>query len=193
MTSLNSKLVAILTDHGFEEVELTGPKKALEEAGATVHIISMQKGIVKGWEHDHWSIELPVDIQLEDALPETYDALVVPGGVINPDQMRQHDAYINFAQHFLETGKPLAAICHGPQLLIETGMLAGRELTSFPSIKTDIENAGAMWHDKEVVADNGLITSRSPADLDAFNQKMIEEIAEGKPLTTGSFTTAVGH
>jgi len=193
MTSLNNKKVAILTDDGFEEVELTSPKQALEEVGATVHIISMQKHKVKGWDHDHWSIELPVDMQLDTVSPENYDALVIPGGVINPDQMRRHEAYINFAQHFLETGKPVAAICHGPQLLIETGMLAGREMTSFPSIKTDIINAGASWHDKEVVVDNGLVTSRSPADLEAFNKKMIEEIAEGKHLTTGAFTTTIAH
>ena len=193
MTSLNNKKVAILTDHGFEEIELTSPKDALEKEGATVHIISMQKGKVKAWNHDHWSIELPVDMQLDNVSPENYDALVIPGGVINPDQMRRHPAYINFAQHFLETGKPVAAICHGPQLLIETGMLSGREMTSFPSIKTDIINAGASWHDKEVVVDNGLVTSRSPADLEAFNQKMIEEIAEGKHLTTGAFTTAMTH
>jgi protease I len=193
MTTLNNKKVAMLTDHGFEEVELTSPRKALEDAGATVHIVSMRKGIVKGWEHDHWSIEIPVDVQVENASAESYDALVIPGGVINPDQMRRHSEYINFAQHFLETGKPVAAICHGPQLLIETGMLSGREMTSFPSIRTDLINAGVLWHDKEVVTDNGLVTSRSPADLKAFNKKMIEEIAEGKHLTTSAFTASVHH
>ncbi|MEP7163558.1 MAG: type 1 glutamine amidotransferase domain-containing protein [Ferruginibacter sp.] len=193
MTSLKNKKVAILTDHGFEEVELTSPKKALEDAGATVHIVSMQKDKVKGWKHDHWSIELEVDAQLENLSPESYDALVIPGGVINPDQMRRHFEYINFAQHFLEAGKPVAAICHGPQLLIETGMLNGREMTSFPSIKTDLINAGVGWHDKEVVTDNGLVTSRSPADLEAFNEKLIEEIAEGRHYTTSAFTTQVHH
>lgn len=191
MTTLNNKKVAILTDNGFEEVELTSPKKALEHAGATVHIVSMQQDKVKAWNHDHWSIELRVDVPLQNASPESYDALVVPGGVINPDQMRRHIEYINFAQHFLETGKPLAAICHGPQLLIETGMLNGREMTSFPSIKTDLVNAGVNWQDKEVIADNGLVTSRSPADLEAFNKKIVEEIAEGKHLTTSAFTTSV--
>ena len=168
-------------------------KNALEAAGATVHIISLQKDKVKAWDHDHWSIELPVDYQLQNTAPDNYDALMIPGGVINPDQMRRHVEYINFAQHFLETGKPVAAICHGPQFLIETGMLDGREMTSFPSIKTDMINAGVDWQDKEVVTDNGLVTSRSPADLDAFNEKMIEEIAEGKHLTTGAFTTSVVH
>lgn len=190
MISLKNKKVAILTDHGFEEVELTSPKKALEEAGALVDIVSLQKGKVKGWNHDHWSIELPVNVELQDANPENYDALMIPGGVINPDQMRRHKEYVNFAQHFLEVGKPVAAICHAPQLLIETGMLQGREITSFPSIKTDLINAGAHWQDEEVITDNGLVTSRSPADLQAFNKKMLEEIAEGQHLTTSTFTHA---
>jgi protease I len=190
MKSIKDKKVAILTDHGFEEVELTSPKKVLEDEGAIVDIVSLQKGKVKGWNHDHWSLELPVDVELEKANPEDYDALMIPGGVINPDQMRRHAAYINFAQHFLETGKPVAAICHAPQLLIETGMLANRNLTSFNSIKTDLVNAGAIWEDKEVIVDNGLVTSRSPADLEAFNKKMIEEIAEGTHRTTGAFTKA---
>ncbi len=193
MTSLKNKKIAMLTDNGFEEVELTSPKKALEDAGATVHVISKQTGIVKGWDHDHWSIEVAVDASVESTSPESYDALVIPGGVINPDQMRRHPAYVNFAQHFLESGKPVASICHGPQLLIETGMLHGRQMTSFPSIKTDLVNAGVDWQDKEVVVDNGLVTSRSPADLEAFNKKMIEEIAEGIHLTTGAFTTVAHH
>lgn len=193
MKSIDNKKVAILTDHGFEEVELTSPKQALEEAGAIVDIISMQKEKVKGWDHDHWSVELPVTVTLEEASPEDYDALMIPGGVINPDQMRRHESYIRFVQHFMEAGKPIAAICHAPQLLIETGMLHGRNLTSFPSIKTDLVNAGAIWDDKAVVVDNGLVTSRSPADLVAFNKKMLEEIAEGTHLTTGSFTHSEVH
>lgn len=179
MSTLNGKKVAILTDHGFEEVELTSPKQALEEAGATVHIVSKQSGQVKAWDHDHWSIELPVDVSLSEANAEDYDALVVPGGVINPDEMRRHEEYISFVSHFLQASKPLAAICHGPQLLIETGLLEGRNMTSFPSIKTDLINAGVKWEDKEVITDNGLVTSRNPQDLPAFNKKVIEEIAEG--------------
>lgn len=178
MTDLTDKKIAILTDNGFEEIELTSPKKALEDAGATVHILSMQKK-VKGWKHDHWTIELPVDINLAEANSEDYDALVIPGGVINPDIMRREREYIFFASRFLESGKPIAAICHGPQLLIETGLLDGKELTSFPSIRTDLMNAGALWYDKEVVVDNGLVTSRSPEDLPAFNKNMLEEFAEG--------------
>ena len=187
---VKGKKVAILTENGFEEVELTAPKKALEEAGATVHIVSAQSGKVKAWDHDHWSIELPVDKNLNEANPEDYDALLVPGGVINPDQMRGQKEYVAFAQHFIEQGKPLFAICHGPQLLIETGMISTRKLTSYHSIKTDLINAGALWEDKEVVVDNGLVTSRSPKDLEAFNKKILEELAEGKHATTGQFTHA---
>jgi protease I len=180
MATLTGKKVAILTENGFEEVELTSPKKALEEAGAEVHIVSAQKDKVKAWDHDHWSITLNVDVPLEKANPEEYDALMIPGGVINPDLMRVNPKYVEFARHFLESGKPVAAICHGPQLLIETGLVSGRHMTSYPSIKTDLQNAGALWVDKEVVVDNGLVTSRSPKDLAAFNKKMIEEIKEGR-------------
>ena len=185
MGTLNGKKVAILTENGFEEVELTSPKKALEDAGAEVEIVSPQKEKVKAWAHDHWSIELPVDVNVEDADPSKYDALMIPGGVINPDKMRSNKNCVEFAQHFLQEGKPVAAICHGPQLLIETGLLEGRNMTSYFSIKTDLMNAGALWIDREVVVDNGLVTSRSPQDLTAFNKKMIEEIKEGQhsPVT----------
>jgi deglycase len=179
MATLSGKKIAILTENGFEEVELTGPKKALEDAGATVNIVSAQNQKVKAWNNDHWSIELPVDVDLADANVNDYDALMIPGGVINPDKMRINPDYVEFAKKFMESGKPVAAICHGPQLLIETGLLQGRKLTSYPSLKTDIKNAGATWLDKEVVTDNGLVTSRSPKDIPAFNKKMIEEIQEG--------------
>ena len=190
MDTLKNKKVAILTDNGFEESELTSPKKALEDAGAMVHIVSMQEK-VKGWDHDHWSIEIDSDASPDTASIDDYDALVIPGGVINPDKMRNNPAYVNFAQQFMESGKPVAAICHGPQLLIETGMLGGREMTSYASIQTDLKNAGATWQDKEVVVDNGLITSRSPKDLEAFNKKIIEEIMEGRHLTRSAFTHTV--
>jgi len=179
MTKLNGKTVAILTENGFEEVELISPKKALEDAGATVHIVSPQKGKIKAWDHDHWSIELSVDKNVSDVKAEDYDALMLPGGVMNPDKLRMNKEAVEFAKDFLETGKPVAAICHGPQLLIETGLLEEREMTSYPSLQTDIKNAGANWHDREVIVDNGLVTSRSPKDLEAFNQKMVEEISEG--------------
>lgn len=171
--------MAILTENGFEEAELTSPKKALEEAGAVVHIVSPQKSKVKAWRDGNWSIELPVDVTLDKADADDYDAIVVPGGIMNPDKMRTNEACVDFVRQFMENGKPVAAICHGPQLLIETGMLNGKEITSFPSIKTDLENAGAIWHDREVIVDNGLVTSRGPRDLEAFNKKVIEEIKEG--------------
>ena len=185
MAILTGKKVAILTESGFEEVELTSPKKALEDAGAEVEIVSPQKEKVKAWAHDHWSIELPVDVHVEEADPNDYDGLMIPGGVLNPDKMRMNDKCVEFAQKFLQDGKPVAAICHGPQLLIETGMLEGRNITSYPSVKTDMINAGAIWTDHEVIVDNGLVTSRSPKDLEAFNKKMIEEIKEGQhsPVT----------
>jgi protease I len=179
MQDNNQKRVAIITENGFEEVELTNPKKAMEDAGIKVDILSTEQGKVKAWNHDHWSIELPVDVNLADANPFDYDALMIPGGVINPDKMRTQKEYINFAKDFMESGKPVAAICHGPQLLIETGLLGGRKMTSYPSIRTDLKNAGAEWFDKEVVVDKGLVTSRSPKDLDAFNRKLLEEIREG--------------
>lgn len=179
MKSLAGKRVAILTENGFEESELMSPLEALRQAGADVHIVSPQEEKVKGWKDGNWSIELPVDVLVADADPEEYDALVIPGGVINPDLMRRDPDCIEFAKEFLQEGKPVAAICHGPQLLIETGMLEGKNMTSFHSIRTDLVNAGVRWHDKEVVVDNGLVTSRSPKDLEAFNKKMLEEIAEG--------------
>ena len=179
MANLNGKTVAILTENGFEEIELTSPKKALEDAGATVHVVSPQKSKVKAWNHDHWSIEIPVDKHISEVKSEDYDALMLPGGVLNPDKLRKNKDAVEFAKDFLEAGKPVASICHGPQLLIETGLLEGRDMTSYPSIQTDLKNAGANWHDREVIVDNGLVTSRSPDDLEAFNKKMIEEIAEG--------------
>ena len=185
---VKGKKAAILTEHGFEEVELTSPMNALEQAGVEVHVISPQNGKVKAWDHDHWSIEVQVDKILSEANPEDYDMLVLTGGVMNPDTLLLNKEAVAFAQHFLEQGKPLAAICHGPQLLIETGMLDGRNMTSYPSLKTDLINAGVNWEDKEVVTDNGLVTSRSPEDLEAFNKKMIEELGEGKHATTGQFT-----
>jgi len=178
MGKLSGKRVAVLTENGFEEIELTSPMKALKQAGAEVDIVSPQKDKVRAWDHDHWSIELPVDVPLSEANVDNYDALLIPGGVLSPDQMRTNPDCVDFAQQFLEEQKPVAAICHGPQLLIETGMLRGRNMTSFPSIRTDLENAGVHWADVEVVTDSGLTTSRSPKDLNAFNKRIIDEIAE---------------
>jgi len=179
MANLSNRKVAILTEEGFEQVELTSPKEALLAAGATVHIISPKGGKVKAWDQDHWGIEVDVDKVLADVSPDDYDALVLPGGVLNPDKLRQNKDAVAFVSAFLDEGKPLAAICHGPQMLIETGMIKGRKLTSYPSLQTDLINAGAEWVNEEVVTDNGLVTSRTPADLNAFNQKTIEEIGEG--------------
>lgn len=179
MADLSNKKVAILTEEGFEQVELTSPKAALEAAGATVHIISPKSGKIKAWDKTDWGIEVDVDKELSTVSPDDYDALVLPGGVLNPDKLRQNKDAVAFTSAFLDEGKPVAAICHGPQLLIETGMIKGRTLTSYPSLETDLKNAGANWVDEEVVTDNGLVTSRRPDDLDAFNSKTIEEIAEG--------------
>jgi len=179
MASLNDKKVAILTEEGFEQVELTSPKEALEAAGATVHVISPKSGSIKAWDKDKWGIEVTVDKQLDGLSPDDYDALVLPGGVLNPDKLRQNKAAVAFVSAFIDEKKPVAAICHGPQMLIETGLIGGRTLTSYPSLQTDLKNAGAHWVDEEVVVDEGLVTSRRPDDLPAFNRKMIEEITEG--------------
>lgn len=179
MASLSNRKVAILTEEGFEQVELTSPLGALQNAGATVDIISPRSGKIKAWNKTNWGIEVEVDKQLSDVSPDDYDALVLPGGVLNPDKLRQNKEAVAFVSAFLDEGKPVAAICHGPQMLIETGMIGGRTLTSYPSLQTDLKNAGAHWVDEEVVVDKGLVTSRRPDDLPAFNKKMIEEIAEG--------------
>lgn len=179
MGKLQDKTIAILSEDGFEEVELTSPKEALEKEGAKVHIISPKEDSIRSWNDGDWNIEIGVDKHIDEASADDYDGLLLPGGVINPDRLRKNDKAVNFVKAFFDKGKPIAAICHGPQTLIETGALQGRVMTSFPSIKTDLKNAGALWEDKEVVVDKGLTTSRSPEDLDAFNSKMIEEFAEG--------------
>jgi protease I len=189
MEDLREKKTAVLTENGFEELELTSPKEALESAGAKVFIVSPQPDMVRGWRADNWSIAIPVDLMVGEANPDDFDALLIPGGVINPDKMRRNKACVGFAKAFLESGKPLFAICHGPQLLIETGLLRGRTMTSFYSIKTDLINAGVIWQDKEVVTDNGLVTSRSPEDLPAFNKKIIEELMEGVHPPVRTFGT----
>lgn len=179
MPQLKNLKVAILTENGFEQVELTSPKEAMEKAGVTVHVVSPQQKEVKAWDVDKWGITLPVDVTLEQANPDDYDGLLLPGGVLNPDKLRTNEKAIQFVKHFLDAGKPLASICHGPQTLIETEMIEGRKMTSYPSIKTDLMNAGVDWVDEEVVVDHGLVTSRSPKDLEAFNKKVLEELAEG--------------
>ena len=177
---LSNHKVAILVAHGFEQVELTEPRKALDEAGAKTEIVSPEQGKVKGWQHDHWGDQLPVDRPLKQAKADDYDALLLPGGVMNPDTLRWNDDAVKFVRGFFEAGKPVAAICHGPWTIINAGYAKGRRVTSWPSVRTDLRNAGANWVDEEVVVDNGLVTSRKPDDIPAFNQKMIEEFAEGK-------------
>ena len=176
---LQGKKVAILVEQGFEEVELTEPKKALEQAGAVTHIISPQSGSIKSWDHTDWGDEYTVDVSLEDARPEDYDALLLPGGVINADNLRRNTQAQQFAQAIFNSGKPAAVICHAPWLLIDAGLASGRKMTSYHTLQADLKNAGVEWVDEEVVVDNGLVTSRNPDDLPAFNRKMIEEISEG--------------
>ena len=178
--SLKGKKVAILVADGFEQVELTGPKEALEAAGAEIEIVSPAEGEVQGWNHDEKGDSFPVDMPLNLARSDDYDALLLPGGVRNPDQLRTMTRAVEFVDGFIATGKPVAAICHAPWLLIETEWVKGKTLTSWPSLKSDLLHAGAHWVDRDVVVDHGLITSRKPADIPAFNKKVIEEFAEGR-------------
>lgn len=178
--SLQSKKVAILAADGFEQSELEGPMKALKDAGASVSVVSLKSGSIQGMEHTEKGKPVPVDLTLEDAKPENFDAVVIPGGLYNPDTLRSTPAAVEFVRGFSEAGKPIAAICHGPWVLIEAGIVKGRKLTSWPAIQTDLKNAGALWVDEEVVVDNGLVTSRKPDDIPAFNKKVIEEIKEGR-------------
>jgi protease I len=180
MASLNGMKVAILVAEGFEQAELTGPKQALDEAGAQTRIVSPAKGEVQGWKHFDKADKFKVDVPLEQADAADFDALVLPGGVANPDQLRTNPKAVQFVRAFFEAGKPAAVICHGPWTLIEAGVVKGRTVTSWPSLKTDLTNAGAKWVDQEVVVDNGLVTSRKPDDIPAFNRKMLEEFAEGR-------------
>ena len=177
---LKNTRVAVLVDNGFEQVELTEPKKALESAGATVDIVSPQPSKVKGWNMSDWGQEIAVDVQLDTASADRYDALLLPGGVINPDKLRINPKAVQFVKAFADSGRPIAAICHGPWTLIEAGAVKGRRVTSWPSLRSDLINAGANWTDQECVTDNGLVTSRKPDDIPAFNKKMIEEFAEGR-------------
>lgn len=190
---LQGKRVAILSTDGFEQSELFEPLKALKEAGADVQIVSIKAGEIKGWKHTDWGEKIKVDLVLEDASADDFDALMLPGGVINPDKLRIEEKAVQFVKAIAEAGKPIAAICHGPQTLIETGVLIGRTMTSWPSLKTDLINAGANWIDEEVVVDNGLVTSRKPDDIPAFNRKMIEEFAEGRHSIRQPFQVGSTH
>ncbi|MBW8747513.1 MAG: type 1 glutamine amidotransferase [Acidobacteria bacterium] len=175
---LTGKRVAILATDGFEQSELTEPYKALQAAGATVEIVSPRSGEIKGWDMTDWGETVKVDVNLKSAQASTYDALVLPGGVMNPDRLRMDENAVSFVKEFFTAGKPVSAICHGPWTLIEAGVVKGRTMTSWPSLKTDLMNAGAIWVDREVVEDKGLVTSRKPDDLKAFNDRTIHQIAE---------------
>jgi len=178
--NLKGKKIAILATDGFEESELRVPQDALEKAGAITEIISLEKNDIKSWTNGNWGKAYQVDHTLSSSSPSDYDALLLPGGVLNPDLLRRSEAAIQFTRDFFEQHKPVAAICHGPQILIDADVVKNRKLTSFMSIRKDLENAGANWVDQEVVCDSGLVTSRTPQDLNAFVAKMIEEVAEGK-------------
>jgi protease I len=176
--NLNGMKVAILVDEGFEQVELIKPRKALDRAGAETKVVSPQAGEVRGWNLKKWGKWIAVDVPLDSADPAHFDALLLPGGVINPDKLRINPKAVDFVKHFIDSGKPVASICHGPWTLIEAGGVPGRTLTSWPSLQTDIRNAGGNWVDEEVVSDRGLVTSRKPDDIPAFSKKMIEVFAE---------------
>jgi deglycase len=184
--TLQGKKVAILVADGFEQVELTEPKAALERAGARTSIVSPASQRVQGWKHFDKADLFPVDVQLNNAKSEDFDALLLPGGVANPDQLRITPRAVSFIREFFEAGKPVAAICHGLWPLIDASVAKGRTVTSWPSLKHDLMNAGATWVDQEVVTDNGLVTSRKPDDIPAFNRKMIEEFAEGRHTMAGT-------
>lgn len=176
---LDGKNIAIVVTDGFEQVELTSPREALEGAGATCEIVSPKEGKVKAWNHTEWGDELVVDLPIAQADAGDYDALVLPGGVMNPDKLRVMPEVLKFVKSFFDAGKPVGAICHAPWTLIDAGVVEGRRMTSWPSLRTDLTNAGAEWTDEEVIVDDGLVTSRKPDDLPAFNAKLIEEFAEG--------------
>jgi len=171
---LDGKRIAILATDGVEQVEMTEPRKALEAAGALTELVSPAKGQLQAWKHMDKGDKFPVDVELEAADPDNYDALVLPGGVANPDRLRTIPKAVQFVKSFFEQDKPVAAICHAPWMLVEAAVVRGRTVTSWPSLQTDLRNAGAKWVDREVVEDNGLVTSRKPDDLPAFNQKIVE-------------------
>ena len=179
-TTLQGKKIAILATDGFEEDELLKPLHALEAAGAQVDVVSPSAGWIKGWKHTDWGEEVAVDVEIRKARPDDYDGLVLPGGVMNPDKLRHTPEAVAFVRHFVENKKPIGAICHGPWTLIEAGGTRGKTMTSWPSLKTDLTNAGARWIDQDVVDDDGLVTSRKPDDLPAFNAKIVAAFAKGR-------------
>lgn len=180
MQNLDGKTIAILATDGFEQSELEVPRDTLRAAGAEVHVVSLEDGEIKGWDGDDWGSPVRVDKTLDDVSADDYDALVLPGGQINPDLLRVEDAALDFIKAFWSGGKVVAAICHAPWLIVEAGITKGRKMTSYPSVKTDVVNAGAHWEDNAVVADQGLVTSRNPGDLEAFCDTIAHEINAGR-------------
>jgi protease I len=180
-TQLDGMRIAILATDGFEQAELLEPRKALDAAGAETEVVSPKEGKIKGWNHKDWGDEVKVDLSLEDADPAEYDALLLPGGVMNPDSLRMQPEAVSFVKSFFDSGKPVAAICHGPWTVIEAGAVKGYRLTSWPSLKTDIQNGGGEWVDKEVVVDDNLVTSRKPDDIPAFNREVLKLFAQARP------------
>jgi protease I len=172
--------VAILATDGFEQVELTAPRKALTEAGATTSVVSPKPDKIRGWKFTDWGDELPVDVPLNEARPDQFDALLLPGGVMNPDHLRMDQQAVQFARAFFDANKPVAAICHGPWTIIEAGVARGRRIASWPSLKTDLRNAGAEWVDQEVMVDGNLVSSRKPDDIPAFNREMIRMLGSAR-------------
>lgn len=177
---LTGKRIAILVTDGFEEIEMTEPQRAIEDAGGETVLIAPNGDSVRSWDDGNWGRDFQVDKPLTSARTSDFDGLLIPGGALSPDKLRMDDGAVRFVQEFFDEHKPVASICHGPWLLAEAGVAEGRKLTSYPSLKTDLKNAGADWVDEEVVVDQGLVTSRSPRDLPAFNRKMVEEFAEGR-------------
>ena len=177
---IEGKKVAILATHGFEQSELEVPRDRLKEHGATVHVVSPEGGQIRGWDLKDWGRPVPVDVTLDQANADDYDAIVLPGGQINPDLLRLTERALKLIRAFYDPKKVVAAICHAPWLLIDTGIIKGRKATSYKSIRSDVINAGAQWEDAEVVTDEGIVTSRNPGDLEAFSKKVVEEIAEGR-------------
>ena len=190
---ITGKKVAILVAEGFEQVEMTGPRKALEEAGAETAIVSPSKDEVQGWNHFDKGDRFNVDVELDQANADEFDALLLPGGVANPDQLRGMPKAVQFVKRFVDSGKPIGVICHGPWTLVEAGAVKGLKITSWPTLKTDLKNAGASWVDEQVVVDRGIVSSRKPDDIPAFSRKLIEEIGEGKHKGDGARAPARGE
>src|SRR5438552_10770187 len=189
---LDGKKVAILVADGFEQVEMTKPREALDAAGAETKIVSLKSGKIQGMNHMEKGDKFDVDLTLDEARPEEFDALMIPGGLYNPDALRSNEDALDFARQFFKAGKPVAAICHGPQVLISADLVRGRKMTSWPAIKVDMRNAGARWVDEEVVVDNGLVSSRKPDDIPAINNKIIEEFGEGRHEAMAGRAAAAG-